>query len=77
MYMYWKRKAWLRPGVLFGTFLVILWGARFLVEFTKIAQVDERTDWALNTGQLLSIPFILFGIFLLFRSLKKNPAEGT
>ena len=75
MYMYWKRNSWNRPGVLFGTFLILLWGARFMVEFTKIAQVNDRSDWTLNTGQLLSIPFIIFGVFLLFRSLKKEPIE--
>jgi prolipoprotein diacylglyceryltransferase len=73
--MYWKRNSWNRPGVLFGTFLILLWGARFMVEFTKIAQVNDRSDWTLNTGQLLSIPFIIFGVFLLFRSLKKEPIE--
>ncbi len=46
-----------------------------MVEFTKIAQVNDRSDWTLNTGQLLSIPFIIFGVFLLFRSLKKEPIE--
>lgn len=75
MYMFWKRNAWKRQGVMFGTFLIILFGARFFVEFTKIAQVDDRADWALNTGQLLSIPFVLVGVYILWTSLKKEPVE--
>jgi prolipoprotein diacylglyceryl transferase len=75
IYMYWKRNAWSRQGVMFGTFLILLWGARFMVEFTKIPQVDERADWALNTGQLLSIPFFIVGIFILWRALKSEPQE--
>ena len=70
MFMYWKRNAWMRQGLMFGTFLILLFGARFLIEFTKIAQVPGRSDWALNTGQWLSIPFILAGIFFLWRGIK-------
>ena len=77
MFLYWKRSAWKRPGVMFGTFLILLFGARFFVEFTKIAQVDERAEWALNTGQLLSIPFVLAGIFFVWRGLKLKPVEPT
>ena len=68
--MYWKRNAWMRQGLMFGAFLILLFGARFLIEFTKIPQVPGRSDWALNTGQWLSIPFILAGIFFLWRGLK-------
>jgi prolipoprotein diacylglyceryl transferase len=70
MFMYWKRNAWMRQGLMFGTFLILLFGARFLIEFTKIPQVDDRAEWALNTGQWLSIPFVLAGIFFLWRGLK-------
>lgn len=75
MYLYWKRNAWIRPGVLFGSFLILLFGARFIIEFTKIAQVDERADWTLNTGQLLSIPFVLAGLVILWIGLKSKPVE--
>ena len=55
-----------QPGFLFGLFLVLLWTIRFFVEFVKEAQVDERATWALNTGQWLSIPFILVGFYFMF-----------
>jgi prolipoprotein diacylglyceryl transferase len=77
MYMYYKRNAWKKPGVIFGTFMIVLFVTRFLVEFTKIPQVDERGDWLFNTGQLLSIPFILGGAYVLYTSLKKKPEEPS
>lgn len=65
-YFYWKTKKSEQQGFLFGLFLVLLWTVRFFVEFVKEAQNIERADWALNTGQLLSIPFILIGLYFMF-----------
>ena len=53
-------------GYIFGLFFVLLWTVRFIVEYFKIPQVDERADWLFNTGQLLSIPFILLGLYFMF-----------
>jgi len=41
---------------------------RLIVENFKIAQVDGREDWlfTLNTGQVLSIPFVLIGLYFMF-----------
>ncbi|MGJ8667413.1 MAG: prolipoprotein diacylglyceryl transferase [Patiriisocius sp.] len=72
MWLYWKTDKSKQLGFLFGTFLVLLWTVRFFVEFVKEAQVGERADWALNTGQLLSIPFILIGIYFMVTSYKKK-----
>lgn len=65
-FFYWKTKKSEQQGFLFGLFLVLLWTVRFFVEFVKEAQVDERADWLFNTGQLLSIPFILIGLYFMF-----------
>lgn len=75
IYMYWKRNAWRRPGLMLGTFFVLLFGARFLIEFVKIGQTARDDVFAINTGQMLSIPFILAGAFILWRALKKEPLE--
>ena len=58
-----------KPGFLFGLFLVLLWTIRFFVEFLKVPQVAGREDYVLfmNTGQLLSVPFILIGLYFIFR----------
>ncbi len=65
-YFYWKTKKSEQQGFLFGLFLVLLWTVRFFVEFVKEAQVEERASWALNTGQWLSIPFIIIGLYFMF-----------
>ena len=68
-FTYWKTSKALKPGYMFGLFLTLLWVTRFIVEFFKEAQVAGREDWILgmNTGQTLSIPFILMGIYFMFR----------
>ena len=71
--VYWKTKKSLKEGYLFGLFLVLLMTVRVYVEKFKIPQVDGREDWilGLNTGQALSIPFILIGIFFIVNSKRK------
>ena len=70
-YMYWKTDAAQKQGLLFGTFFALLWSVRFVVEFFKEAQVEDRASWALNTGQLLSIPLIIIGIYFMVKAKKK------
>ncbi len=70
-FLYWKTNKSKQMGYLLGAFLVMLWTVRLFVEFVKEAQVDNRAEWALNTGQWLSIPFVLAGIFLMIQSSKK------
>lgn len=68
MWMYWKRNDEERPGLMLGVFLVWLFVARFLIEFIKNPQVEFEETMTLNMGQLLSIPFILAGIFFIIRA---------
>ncbi|MCP4884591.1 MAG: prolipoprotein diacylglyceryl transferase [Flavobacteriales bacterium] len=70
-YVYWKTDKKDKLGYLFGLFMVCLWSVRLIVEFFKEAQVDQRGEWDLNTGQLLSIPMILVGLYFMFRKSKK------
>ena len=53
----------------------MLWTVRLLIEVVKEAQVVGRDAWALNTGQLLSIPFILLGFYFILRPKKTTPIE--
>lgn len=71
MFLYWKKDLWKRPGIVFGSFLILIWGARFMVEFVKLGQTARDEYLFLNTGQLLSIPLIIAGIVLLYRGLKR------
>ncbi len=70
MFMYWKKQLWKKPGVIFGSFLILLFGARFFVEFYKIGQAERDSALTINTGQWLSVPFVLAGIVILYIGLK-------
>ncbi len=70
-YMYWKTDARNKQGLLFGTFLVLLWTVRFFVEYVKESQGGfEESLGLLSTGQWLSIPFVIAGLFFMFRAKK-------
>ena len=75
MYLFWKKDAWKKPGLLFGSFLVLIFGARFIVEFFKVGQTARDETFFINTGQMLSIPFGLFGIYLIYRALSSGNSE--
>ncbi len=76
-YVYTKTKKADQTGFLFGLFLVLLWTVRFFVEFVKEAQVEGREDYVsfMNTGQLLSIPFIIVGLYFMFMYQPKTKVE--
>ena len=58
-----------QQGWLFGLFFIILWAVRFFVEFLKEPQGDEFIQFAgLNTGQILSIPFMIAGLVIMIYS---------
>jgi prolipoprotein diacylglyceryl transferase len=72
MWMYWRKNLGERPGMIFGTFLVGVFGSRFFIEFIKNDQVAFEQDMTLNMGQCLSIPFVLLGIILIIVSLVRK-----
>lgn len=69
---YWKRGKGAYEGYLFGMFLILVFGFRFVVEFSKEIQVAFEAGLPLNMGQLLSIPLVLTGVFFVYRSRKKH-----
>lgn len=71
MWMYWKRNAEERPGLIFGVFLIGIFLPRFLIEFIKNDQVAFEQTMTLNMGQWLSIPFILLGVaFVIYAMVR-------
>lgn len=73
--IYWKTEKKKQTGFLFGLFMTVLWSLRFTIEFLKEPQVDGREDWvfnSLNTGQVLSIPLVAIGLYLMFRITNKT-----
>lgn len=70
-FLYWKTDKKDKPGYLLGLFLVLLWSIRFVVEFVKKSQGGfEESLGLLSTGQWLSIPFIIVGLYLMFKPSK-------
>lgn len=75
LYRYTNKKY--QQGWLFGLFFMILWSIRFFVEYLKEPQGNEFiTFGGLNTGQVLSLPFILAGLVIMFISPKFRITEA-
>ena len=70
--IYQKSYKTLKDGYLLGIFLVLVFVARFIIEFYKENQSSFEQGMTLNMGQLLSIPLILWGFYLLFKSKKES-----
>lgn len=75
MWLYWRRNAQERPGLIFGVFMLGIFVPRFFIEYLKNVQVAReiamRQTWGMDIGQMLSIPFIILGIWLVVRALRR------
>ena len=70
-FIYKLKKEKIGRGFLFGSFLLLIFTARFFIEFVKVQQADYDTSFLMmSTGQALSIPFLLLGIGLMLYSFK-------
>ncbi len=69
-WLYWKKQAYKQTGLIFGVFLIGIFGTRFLLEFIKLNQEAFEAGMLLNMGQILSIPFIVWGVWLIYNSRK-------
>jgi len=64
-----------RPGYLIGLFFAGMFTIRFFIEFIKESQGGLEEFLPLfSTGQWLSIPFVLLGLFLMWRAPKPKKA---
>lgn len=73
MWMYWKKNAERRQGLILGVFFIGIFLPRFFIEFIKNPQVAFEQSMVLNMGQLLSIPFILLGVGLVIYAMSRPP----
>ena len=75
MLMYWRWRCQEREGLIFGVFMLGIFVPRFFIEYIKNVQepweIAMRANWGLDQGQLLSIPFILLGIWLVIRAMRR------
>ena len=78
LWMYYKRDlGHKQPGLMFGTFLIIIFGSRICIEFLKNVQVEFEKNMVFDMGQWLSIPFVLVGIGMIVWSFaQRKKAEG-
>ena len=58
--------------MLFGIGFIWVFVFRFFIEFIKNDQSAFEADMILNMGQLLSIPFIIYGVYLVINAKKKK-----
>ncbi len=72
-WMWYQKQAALPEGRLFGVFLIVCFGLRIVWEFMKINQVSFEDGMPLNMGQILSIPLVLAGFYMLYRSYRQKP----
>ena len=76
--VYWMRSgtsvqnARVGTGLYFGLCLTLIFAFRFFIEFIKKEQVDFEKGMMLDMGQLLSIPFVLVGLYFVIRSIRSS-----
>ena len=70
-YLYKKIPQKVGTGFFFGLCLTFIFTARFFIAFTKITQVDFEASMPLDMGQLLSIPFVVLGVWCMVRAKRK------
>lgn len=70
-FTYTKTQKKTKQGFLFGLFLVLIFGFRFFVEFLKENQSAFEAGMLLDMGQILSIPFVIGGLYFIFKKEKE------
>ncbi|MFV0553468.1 MAG: prolipoprotein diacylglyceryl transferase [Mangrovibacterium sp.] len=73
MFLYFKTEIRKREGFIFGLFFVLIFVARFFIEFIKEDQEAFEATMTLNMGQWLSIPFVIFGGYMMWRAMNRPP----
>jgi len=67
-----SKKKTVKNETLIGLILTLIFTFRFFIEFLKNTQVDFESKMPINMGQILSIPFIIVGLYFLWRGYKKK-----
>jgi len=59
-------------GLLCGVMFIVVMLCRIVIEFYKLPQMQVESNWLLNMGQLLSIPYAIWAIWLIHNSLEQG-----
>ena len=70
--LYYRKRAVLQNGFLFGWTLTLIFTARFFIEFIKERQVAFEEGMRLDMGQILSIPYVLVGLGFMIYGWRKT-----
>lgn len=70
--IWWRKRAAVPEGLLFGLFVILVFGLRILWETMKENQVAFEDQMSLNMGQILSIPLVIIGLLVVVRALRKK-----
>lgn len=80
MFLYWRTNARKFEGFIFGVFLEGIFLTRFLLELIKNNQEafeeNMRLNIGLNMGQILSVPLVVWGFYLLAKSIMEIRKSG-
>lgn len=76
-FLYWRTTRIKEMGFIFGAFLVLLFGFRFVVEYLKANQVAFEANMNLNMGQWLSIPLVMIGLYFMLTAKKRMDADAS
>ena len=75
MWLYFKKDAWKKEGLIFGIFMICIFASRFFIEYLKEVQESFEEGMVLNMGQLLSIPFVIMGVYFVWNALTKTKSK--
>ncbi|GAB6012199.1 prolipoprotein diacylglyceryl transferase [Viscerimonas tarda] len=74
LWLFWKTKAKEKQGLILGICITGIFLSRFLIEILKNVQepfeLQMRASYGIDMGQLLSVPFVIWGVWLIFNSFR-------
>jgi prolipoprotein diacylglyceryltransferase len=70
--LYWSKKGEHLQGLLVSLIFILIFTARFFIEFLKEDQVAFEASMKINMGQILSLPYIFLGVAGLIYSIRNN-----
>jgi prolipoprotein diacylglyceryl transferase len=80
MYMFWNTDAKKKQGLLLGIAMIMIFLSRFFIEYIKEVQVESeilmRQNTGLILGQWLSIPFVIWGIWLVWNAYRNDKKDN-
>ena len=80
-YLFYKTTVRNKTGLILGISLIGIFFSRFLLEFIKNLQepfeIQMVNTIGINMGQLLSLPFVIWGVWLVWTAIKRGEVIGN